>query len=277
MSYNVQNIPSSEVPDSDKEVLKQMGFDFEPDMEPIAHGVQGTVFRGQCNRYARRKGIDGQEVAITGQCVIKMCVHNTQGVSTLDSEAKLLEELRHPNVVEVYMNLRSGLRRYFVLEYMNSGTLRERLGPQSPSLTESDAFEIISQVTCGLHYLHKQNIAHGDLHQGNIMVNVDNDGHHQYKLVDFGRSKSLREVRSTDEIEILATHLISVLEKSDFTDVRLKRELRFTCDCMTNGIITTMDVVLQEMRRLLPKHYFPDSPQLSGFLANIRKRFFRKQ
>jgi len=58
---------------------------------------------------------------------------------------------------------------YIILEYMDGGTLYEKL-KKGTKLCEKDAAYVIEQVTASIYYLHDLGIAHRDLKPENIVI-----------------------------------------------------------------------------------------------------------
>ncbi|KAJ8596439.1 kinase-like protein [Rhizopogon salebrosus TDB-379] len=67
-----------------------------------------------------------------------------------------------------------------VSQWMPSGTLSEYLGEQAAIITPSARIGL--GIAEGLNYLHSENVVHGDLHPGNVLI----DGSGNPFLIDFG-------------------------------------------------------------------------------------------
>jgi serine/threonine protein kinase len=58
------------------------------------------------------------------------------------------------------------------MEYLEAGTFGQKLHTlriKNMSLYEKQAINLFKQLSNGLDYLHKQNVAHGDINVQNIM------------------------------------------------------------------------------------------------------------
>ena len=246
------------IPDHDLKELHNYGFDLAQ-KKPIASGVSGVVFKGKCNKLAKRKLLSSDqkqvigEEPLTGLCAIKMCESELRK-GQLQEEALRLEQLRHPNISEVYLNMKSGphhvskqWRRYFVMEFLDGGTLADRLSLSQRQFSESEAIHMFGQLIDGLHYLHSNGVLHIDLHAGNIMLTKDP---HQkkriiYKIVDFGSSVVMGNMRGMDmmltlDITNLSSHFIRTLSISKFKDLNMKTRLRVMCDLINEDVLKTM-------------------------------------
>lgn len=271
LTWNVAK--KKRIPDSDLKELHEFGFDLASD-KPIASGATAVVFVGKCNEKARRKVLSGSEVGenvweeLTGLCAIKMCVFEFSP-GQLREEALRLEDLRHPNIVEVYLNMKSGphktsdghppeWRRYFVLEFVSDGTLKDRLSLSRKKFSEFEALDLFAQLISGLQFLHRNLVIHNDLHQGNIMLAKDNTGRVIYKIVDFGSALEIRGKRGLKwmermDVSNLAHHFIKTLEKSDFKNQQLKSSLRLMCDKINFDKLQDMDQINHEFETIVRK------------------------
>ena len=102
---------------------------------------------------------------------------------------------------------------YMVLEYANNGTLQSILQYRG-YLEEIETKSIILQICGGVFWLHRNNIIHGDLKLGNILVHhtkdPTSDNHCAYdiiKICDFGHSFINDQSKNyfDDQSEILGT------------------------------------------------------------------------
>ena len=98
-------------------------------------------------------------------------------------EAKHIAKLHHPNIIRIIDVFDENSTSYYVMEYIEGGSLSNKLG--TTGLSMSDATRYILQVAEALKYIHKQNIAHLDIKPSNIMLN----GNDEIVLIDFGVSK----------------------------------------------------------------------------------------
>lgn len=97
-------------------------------------------------------------------------------------EAKLVSELKHPNIVPVYMAESKGFLHYMSMEFVEGQTLREFLKIRKK--VESKTVVQIGIDICGaLDYaLRSKKLPHRDLKLSNVMLSSTG----QAKIVDFG-------------------------------------------------------------------------------------------
>ncbi|MBI4862376.1 MAG: serine/threonine protein kinase [Candidatus Riflebacteria bacterium] len=99
-------------------------------------------------------------------------------------EGKLLKEIRHPNVLEVMEVQEIGGHPYMICEYVDGGSLAQRLEGKK-RLATAEATTIILDVLAGLHACHMRGVVHRDLKPGNILLT----GSGQAKVADLGIAK----------------------------------------------------------------------------------------
>jgi len=99
-------------------------------------------------------------------------------------EAKQIARLRHPNIITVHDLFDENGTAYYVMEYLENGSLADLL-EQSGVLSEQKALSYISEVANALSYLHQNKINHLDIKPANILI----DDRGKAVLIDFGVAK----------------------------------------------------------------------------------------
>lgn len=101
-------------------------------------------------------------------------------------EVSLSLSLKHPHLVQGLYGIPFGEEAFLALEYLEEGTLEERLlkGP----LNQEEAMRALLQVGQALLFLHEKGFLHQDVKPSNVFV-----GKEGYKLGDLGTVRPLAE------------------------------------------------------------------------------------
>lgn len=100
-------------------------------------------------------------------------------------EANLLKQLRHPGIPRLFDIGKHGDDPYFVMEYVDGGSLHKFLETNNPSI--GTIASIAVQVADALNAVHALPVVHRDLKPHNILIAADGT----VKLIDFGVAKIL--------------------------------------------------------------------------------------
>ena len=101
------------------------------------------------------------------------------------SEAKVQCHLNHPGVVKVTDVFEENGTAYYVMDFIDGESLKDRMHRLGHGMSEREALGYIRQVCAALAYVHSKGRLHLDIKPGNIMI--DRSGH--AILIDFGVSK----------------------------------------------------------------------------------------
>jgi serine/threonine protein kinase len=106
-------------------------------------------------------------------------------------EARVVNQIGHPNIVDIFAfgEMPDG-RSYFVMEWLNGETLRDRIG--RATLNVSAVSKIVRPLARALEAAHEKGVIHRDLKPDNVyLVNVRGE-EPTVKLLDFGIAKLAR-------------------------------------------------------------------------------------
>lgn len=113
-----------------------------------------------------------------------------------ENEAELLNQTckQTQNIVQVNEVFRANDTAYYVMEYLEGGSLRDIVKRQG-ALQEKVALSYILPVVKAVHMLHtmKQPLLHCDIKHDNIMLRKHVDGVIEPVLIDFGESRHFNE------------------------------------------------------------------------------------
>ncbi|HLJ95237.1 MAG TPA: protein kinase [Gemmataceae bacterium] len=91
-----------------------------------------------------------------------------QELARFRTEAEAVARLRHPNIVQIYEVGQHGLHPYMVLEYVDSGSLAQRL--DGTPLPVRQTAQWVATLAQAVHYAHQCGIVHRDLKPANILL-----------------------------------------------------------------------------------------------------------
>lgn len=125
----------------------------------LGRGGFATVYRAYDPRFER-------EVAI--KFLPPELIHSDpQFRMRFEREAKIIAQLEHPSIVPVYDVGEENYQPYFVMRYMNGGSLSERI--KAKTFTIEEAVKVLDQIAPGLDEAHMKGIIHRDLKPANIL------------------------------------------------------------------------------------------------------------
>lgn len=141
----------------------------------LGRGGMATVYRGYDPRFER-------EVAV--KVLPSELLHaDPQFRLRFEREAKIIAQLEHTAIVPVYDVGEAEGQPYFVMRYMNGGSLSERI--KAGGLTIEDAARILGAIAPGLDEAHSKGIVHRDIKPSNILF----DSRGNPYISDFGIAK----------------------------------------------------------------------------------------
>jgi eukaryotic-like serine/threonine-protein kinase len=148
------------------------GYEIEAE---VGRGGMGVVYR------ARHVSLN-RTVAI--KTILAGVLPPAEAGARFAAEARAVARSAHPNIVQVFDLEASAERAYYVMEFVEGGSLADRsVGPWPPA----DAARLIEAVARGVHQAHRAGIVHRDLKPANILLAADGTP----KVVDFGVAKFL--------------------------------------------------------------------------------------
>ena len=147
---------------------------------PLGKGGMGIV-------YSARHPVIGKRVAV--KVLRGDYAADPEAVERFVSEARAVNEIGHPNIVDIFAfgALPDG-RPFFVMELLEGESLRQRLH-RDKQVPVVEALSILVPVCGALAAAHKAGIVHRDLKPDNVMIVRGREGGRLVKLLDFGVAK----------------------------------------------------------------------------------------
>jgi eukaryotic-like serine/threonine-protein kinase len=147
----------------------------------LGEGGMGAV-------YLARHPLIGKRVAIK---VMKARLASDDGMAArFFSEARAVNEIRHPNIVDIIDFGHADSLLYFTMEHLEGESLAERLA--TSGFTNTEARHIAHQCCSALDASHRHDIIHRDLKPQNIFLCRRGADTNYVKVLDFGLAKMAR-------------------------------------------------------------------------------------
>lgn len=124
---------------------------------------------------------------------------NAETKTRFTQEAKAAAALNHPNICTIHGVEEADGNLFIVMEYIDGGTLRDKV----PYQKIDDAVSVALQIGEALHEAHSKGIVHRDVKADNIMLTSKG----QVKVMDFGLAKlkgTLKLTRTSSTVGTLA-------------------------------------------------------------------------
>jgi eukaryotic-like serine/threonine-protein kinase len=117
-----------------------------------------------------------------------------------EREAQAVAALAHPNICRLYDYGEADGRPFMVLEYLDGGTLEDRLVPGEP-YPDDETERIARELAAGLAHAHARGLIHRDLKPANVLF--DDGG--VAKIADFGIARLVGSGTITETGTLLGT------------------------------------------------------------------------
>jgi eukaryotic-like serine/threonine-protein kinase len=164
-------------------------------IEELGRGGMGVVYKA---RHLSLNRVVALKVILAGDFA------TAQEVYRFLLEAEVIARLRHPNIVQVHEvgtapAAGAGCRPYIALEYLEGGTLAERL--RGRALSPAEAVALVEPLARAAHAAHQAGVVHRDLKPANVLLTADGTP----KIADFGLAKRLGDEGLTHTGQAIGT------------------------------------------------------------------------
>ncbi|XP_045133703.1 tyrosine-protein kinase Btk29A-like isoform X4 [Portunus trituberculatus] len=197
---------------------------------------------------------------------VKMMKEGTMSEDEFIEEAKVMRQLRHQNLVQLYGVCSKRRPIYIVTEYLCHGSLLNYLRDNERTLLNNTVvLDMCSQVCNGMEYLEKKKFIHRDLAARNCLVGANSE----IKVGDFGLARYVVDDEYNSSggakfpIKWAAPEVLNFMRFSSKSDVWAFGVLMwevYTCGKMPYGRMRNPEVVemVQSGRVLEQPRYCPD-------------------
>ncbi|HXT49453.1 MAG TPA: protein kinase, partial [Thermoanaerobaculia bacterium] len=124
------------------------------------------------------------------QLALKVALQPVDGedLDRFQHEVRLLSEVRHPNVVEVYdFGVLPGHFPFLTMELLAGAELQHRVQADWEAF-----YSVALQAASGLAHIHRHGIVHLDIKPANLGLVEREDGSLGLKILDFGLAQNVR-------------------------------------------------------------------------------------
>jgi hypothetical protein len=228
----------------------------------IGHGGMATVYRAH-------------DLKLDREVAIKLLADNFAGDEEVrrrfSREARLAARLEHPNVVQVYDVGEEDQRPYIVMEYVEGGTVGDRLERRRRSLATSEALELLCQLCEGLGHAHSKKLVHRDIKPQNLLLR-ESDG--CLKITDFGIARAAEETtRLTHPGKVIGTDRYMAPEQLSAGKITPAVDV-YACGMVADEMLPEsrspkLGEIVERCLRLEPSDRFTDARALGEALAAV--------
>ena len=156
------------------------GYDI---LEELGRGGMGVVYKA---RHRRLQRLVALKMVLAGAHVGQV------GLARFRAEAEAVAKLLHSNIVQIYETGEHEGRPYFSLEFVEGGSLDQRIG-ESPTSPRAAA-QLVETLARTMEVAHQRGIVHRDLKPANIL------------LAKLGSQSSVVRNREIDSSSLPADH-----------------------------------------------------------------------
>lgn len=240
-------------------------------VKQLGRGGMGTVYKA-------RDTILDRWVAV--KILAPFLAENEEYVKRFIREARMLQRLRHPNIVAAFDAGQEWDYHFFIMEYVRGAPL-DNVIKKKGKLLERKALRIVRQAAEGLQFAWEHRIVHRDVKPQNLMITEDR----VVKILDLGLSKSVdTDISLTVTGSILCSPAYASPEQAQGVhDLTFKTDV-YSLGCslfqMVTGRLpfeaeTPAEFILQHVTKD-PPHPLAVNPSLSADMGKLIMKMMEK-
>ncbi len=247
--------------------------------------IEGYTLLRQLGNGSTGVAFLARPVGVEEPCVIKTIDFQGSSQTALFfiREAQTGLRMNHPSIVRVLDFGEAGGLLFLAMEYMEGGSLRERIERAGP-LTSHDAMNHLIRIAGALEHAGRQRFVHRDIKPANILLTADGVP----KLADWGLAKmvsSAEHARFTRTGDMRGTPMYMAPEvvldgsRADLrSDVYSLGATYYYALCGEPPFApTTLTQVLEDVLNVEPQPLEARNPEVHGGLARVIRRMMCKR
>ena len=173
-------------------------------------------------------------------------------VKRFEREMEILKRLNHPNIVKYYGGGLDKDQRYYVMEYVDGGSLLDILRKRD-RLTWDKAIQVGRQVSSALEHAHNAGIIHRDLKPANLFITRKG----RLKLGDFGIARDTEATALTAAGKTVGTYAYMAPEQIQAGPAISRKTDLYALGCLLYEVIVgetpfqsenPMDMLMQHLK-----------------------------
>ena len=226
----------------------------------IGQGAMGSVFRGRDSRLDRKVAI---KILAPEHC------RKPKVLARFEREAKMMQTLRHPNIIQLFGVGRRGALPYIVMQFLEGMTLADVLKKKGGKLTPGETLAVVKQIAAGLSFIHHHGLVHRDIKPQNIIVSPGG----RVTILDLGVVRDKSNPGLTKAGAMVGTPYYMSPEQIQGTDEIDKRTDVYALAAMTFELLCGRPPFLgQSNFEVLHAHRYLEVPDASELNSAVSKQ-----